>query len=760
MRLLRLDRRRGSKCISQEVPEDLLLSYLTDHGVLRNGASTSDGRTPTTPSIECRTPTTVGSGEGRTDQGIITPASTNSEPLRFLAFYKYSKVRLSSSWTEWYKPSALRRPADVPPGKYEKLSRLLHESLPSREDMEMIFKASRQHCALAYEVLTMPYTTLDQNGLRPPESLLDFPGPNVHPVLISRHMLQLAIFLQHIPPGLHEEITGLSESPRAIMERLVDLAISLVTSNDELLGSIEGLECVMIETMYQVNVGNLRRSWVASRRAMSIAQLMGLNRSENRAQFKVLDPKTEYHPQIMWFRVLFIDRQLCLMLGLPQGSLDRSIASDAQLANETPMGRLERIHCVLASRILERNESNPSSQDLAVTRTLDLELQRAARGLPSKWWLSPNLEAASTTPQALFWDTLRLFAQVLHYNLLNQLHLPYMLRASSSSSSSSSSSPTSSPAAAPDRQYEYSRLTCVNASREVLSRFITLRRVNRIAFSCRIIDFLALMAALTLLLAHLDSRRAAAAPAAENLLAHQYLSDRAMIEQAQENMRELNRVNADALSAQSADLLGRLLAIEGEAAEDGAAEDGWAGRVSVQEAGRGEVLGEREDGEGGVSVLIPYFGIIKIAREGVSKEIPKPHAPATVVGRSSTASTETLGAGFQMRHSGLPRPSGMSDAEVMAQVDVGYGNVETRSLLAQGVPDSYARSQGELPNVAPQQLQNGFSDPLLQQGEYPGLTAGGEDWAFQGVDMAFFDSLMRSTGNEGGEDAEWTTWQK
>jgi hypothetical protein len=45
----------------------------------------------------------------------------------------------------------------------------------------------------------------------------------------------------------------------------------------------------------------------------------------------------------------------------------------------------------------------------------------------------------------------------------------------------------------------------------------------------------------------------------------------------------------------------------------------------------------------------------------------------------------------------------------------------------------------------------------LQHGEDFGLAAGGEDWAFQGVDVAFVESLMRSAGNKGDEGAEWTT---
>ncbi|RFU30530.1 hypothetical protein B7463_g5825, partial [Scytalidium lignicola] len=722
--------RRGSQCVSQEFPKDVSLDSVVQVEALHTGSDGSiyDTRTPTTSSEDSRS----------ADHGIPTPLSMISEPSRSLAFYESSEHHTVENG---FLPASQ--------GKYERLSRFLHKSLPSREDTERICRASRHPSVLAHEIMTMPYTTLDQNSLATPETLLEIPKPNMHPVLISRHMLLLATFLQHLHPDLHKEIKGLSESPRAIMERLADLAASLVTTNDELLGSIEGLECIMIESVYQANIGNLRRSWVSGRRAMSIAQLMGLNRSDNQAQYKVLDPKTKYHPHHMWFRIVFLDRYLCLMLGVPQGSLDRSMASDAMLANDTPMGRLERIHCVIASRILERNESHPSSHDITLTRTLDVELQKAARSLPSKWWLAPNLDITSTDSQALFWNTRRMFAQIVHYNLLNQLHLPYMLCTLSA-----------------ERKYEYSRITCVNASREVLSRFITLRNFNTIAYSCRTVDFLALMAAMTLLLAHLNSHLAGA----ENLLAHQYHSDRAMIEQVQENMKELNRLNSDALSAQSADLLRRLLAIEVETADSFPPRPK---RVSVREAGTRTALPDQDD-DAAVSVHIPYFGIIKIAREGLSKEVSNPQATTTtnrpaqtqVMDRASTITSKSLHAGSQMRSSELAGPSGIPNIEAMTSVDASYGHVEAPSMMS----DTYARTQtqiGTLPipatgandvatHFAPQP-QNCLSDPLLQQGDYPGLAAGTEDWAFQGVDMAFFESLMRSTGNEENEGADWNT---
>lgn len=639
--------RRGSNCISQEIPEDEIQP------------------TPSTTTSSEEAPSSA------TDCGILTPVSKHDGPDQ-------SKFQYATD------ASASHR-------KHESLSRLLHDSLPSPKDTQRICEAIRHHnTVLAHEFLTMPYTTLVENGLKTPERLLDIPDPTLHPVLMARHMLQLATFLQHLHPNFHE-IHGLSESPRVMMERLADLAIRLVTTNDEFLGSVEGLECVMIETMYQANIGNIRRSWVSNRRAMGIAQLMGLNRPDNRAQYKVLDHRLEYHPQLMWLRIVILDRYLCLMLGLPQGCLDRSMASEATLASDTPMGRLERMHCVIASQILERNEQNPTnSHNLALTRSLDIDLQKAARSLPSKWWLAPNLDSASADSQTLFWDTRRLFAQVLHYNLLNQLHLPFMLLSSS----------------AGKREHEYSRIACANASREVLSRFITVRRFNRIAYSCRTIDFLALMAAMTLLLAHLENHGSEA----QNLLAHQYISDRAMIEQAQENMREVNRFNSDALSAQSADLLSRLLAIEVDAPPGGHA--CRTARVSVEETAT-----ETAPLDGGddavVSVHIPYFGVIKISRGGVSRE-------ASSV-QTSTVSYDTA----------PPAPSNQ------ARPEAGLGPI----------PNTVAN------NV---DVDHFVPIPVVQSDGYPGLAAGAEDWAFQGVDMAFFDSLIRSAGSEVLDDADWT----
>ncbi|KAL5358546.1 hypothetical protein BJX96DRAFT_183012 [Aspergillus floccosus] len=620
-------RRRGSPCISQEYPEDL--AYIP----MGIGSSQSDGTARAATPSERPDPS--------------NPLSSNTETSRY---NKFSEEYLT---TTRYGTSQF---------KHERLSRLLHGFLPSRKDIESLCRASSQSSILSHELLTTPYNTLYQNGLQTPDSLL-------------------ALFLQHLPPDLHNEIKSLAEPPRVIMERLAEVAIYHVTTNEELIGSVESLECIMLESLYQVNIGNLRRSWVAGRRAMSVAQLMGFHRSDSRTLYKALDPKTKYNPQLMWLRINILDRQLCLLLGLPQGCADHSMASEPLLTNDCPMGHLEHLHCVVMSRILA---------------PIDLELQKAAGSLPSKWWLIPKLNIASTDLQAMFWDTRRLVLQICHYNILNQLHLPYMLRPSSTES-----------------KYEYSRITCVNASREVLSRYISLRSFNRIAYSCRTVDFLALTAATALLLAHMDSHR----DGADNLLANQYLSDRGMIEQVQEHMSEINKLNADELSAQSVDLLKALLAIDMENGN---------GRVSVREAEnegmmRQDGMGlEEKEGEGVVRVHIPYFGIIRIARE-----LPTKQQAATT-------------------------------GNALPQVDQSASNTNnTASPLSFHVADSAAAQEFTAPFGHRQQQEEGqttFSDPGLSltlfpmvQGGYPELAAGGEDWVFQGVDMAFFESIMRNS---------------
>ncbi|RDW65976.1 hypothetical protein BP6252_09611 [Coleophoma cylindrospora] len=723
--------KRGSKCVSQEfnLPDELAsprkrlktpaqtkadsdhervmrVEALLDQLIKKdsNNETAAAGNGPATSS-----------NNGWNISGVPTPVSLDSGSLRCLHPLNSPDERRGDGTTQC-------------PNK--RLVRELYNSLPLRRDIEILCKARSPISILLNEKLTTPYAIINQNGLKSPETLLDMPGPNAHPVLITRYMLQLATFLQQFAPNSPEEVEDLSEPPRVMAKRVAEIAIGRLATNEELLGSLEGLECIMIESLYQLNAGNLRRSWVAMRRAMLIAQLMGLHRSSNEVQYKVLDPDTISNPQFMWYRILFFDRHFCLMLGLPQGSLDRSMGTDQMLSNDTPMGRLERMHCVLACRILELNESDSSRHHFALTQEIDEALRKAAKNLPPKWWLPP---AMVTNDSVAFFDTVgQLFNQLFHYNLLIQLHLPFMLRSSA------------------ENKYNYSKMTCVNVSREVLLRFLMCRSFYEGKFSCRPLDFFALMAAMTLLLAHLDSHRY---PQTENILAHQYLSDRAMVEQTQENMEEMSHQDTDGLTAKSAALLLRMLSILGEAADGNIH---CVERVSVSvKAPETEMEQGCEDSNDAVRFFVPYCGIINIARKGViSKEIPKSqHSGASHMQNEPTG------------------PRGASNTGLTSSTEPGQEYTKELPSMLQPRLANHGSTQPQLRSLSnpptgldiatPQfahQFPNTFSNDVLEQYEYPVLTAGVDDWAFQGVDTAFFNSVMRGVEYDSNGSAEWAPW--
>ncbi|RYC55431.1 hypothetical protein CHU98_g10774 [Xylaria longipes] len=579
-------RRRGSSCISQEFSEDELsegrISQPGDR-MANLEAVVQDLVRSVTTGCSTATPCDFTGNNLTRDNRELSRTNSQSPSPR-----TQSLLRLDSL--------VVHRP-----NKYIQLSRTLFEALPTPGDIELILRAgNRTSVHLVHHFQMSPEDNERVNVEDLKQKLLRRPGPDVHPVLIARYMLMFAKFMQYLPPRCFENLDELSLPPRALMRRLAETANSLAIDNEELLGTIEGLECVIIEGTFQANIGNIRRAWLAFRRALSIAQLMGIHRAVNPPSINCVDSSSAtVNFQIMWFRIVYVDRFLSLMLGLPPGSLDYGLASRAALAKETPLGQLSRIHCAVAAQILERNDGN--SSDHEVTKKIDEQLQKAANSLPGKWWLTPNL--AATDEQFVFRETLRVVEQIYHYNLLNQLYLPFLLQFRYDSANIGTRA-----------RHDYAKHTCINSSREALTRFNALRSSSGIALCCRSVDFLGLMAAITLLLAHLGSHLpdGSRKPAA-NIMIHQRLSDRAVIERTLEYMEDIGHWNTDILTQKSADWARQLLAAEADAA-NGQPYTIEHMSVSGDHISSGDYTSSGDE-EHTVLISIAYFGLIKITRQ-------------------------------------------------------------------------------------------------------------------------------------------------
>jgi hypothetical protein len=496
------------------------------------------------------------------------------------------------------------------------LSQTLRTSLPCPQDIQLLRNATARLPVLSNIHVTKSYHSLRRDGIHPTDGVLPEPPLSTSdPIRLAKYMLQLAIFLQEMPSVVYTEIACLTEPAAVILERCATTAIDLVTRQDDLLGSIESLESVVLESFYQCNSGRLRLSWMAVQRAIVLAQTMGLHLVRGHS---ASHPQNTLHPprasqtcvdlRHLWFRIIHYDLQLSRMLGLPPRLADvareksKSSRSSFDAATDTPESYLERVYSEVMILALAHRSSDPSPPDAQAIQALEQELQKAANVIPSHWWLPPNLTESSKSPVKLFWDMRRLVTQMLHHDLRSQLNVPCMLARGEGDKQRS----------------EMARMACVHSSREVLSRFILLQDFTQSVFSCRFANFLGLMAAITLVLAHLggSSRRSQdqtqdpISAQVDSLLAHQAPSDRAMMEQALEAMRSMNYSSGDALSEQSANVLHRLLDIQMKNNLYMAEGNAYVS-VQAQSANTAAANNTTEEGE---PMFIPYFGVMRIVR--------------------------------------------------------------------------------------------------------------------------------------------------
>ncbi|KAJ5287736.1 hypothetical protein N7478_003422 [Penicillium angulare] len=736
--------RRGIKCVSQEYPEEITSSLdrslqvsdrlirvenLVEKLLNRDSIEVSSGveedkhDTPTSPLLNSGT----------------SPKATSSESLEkpeTAGFEILSGNTESSS-------SRVVQNAPFRPDKHEKLSRTLHASLPSPEEIQIIVKACGNTSSLFYQMQIVPYNDLDKTMSL--ESMFATPNLNAHPVIIARHMLHVATALQHLHPDFTKNVGRLSEPPREMMRRLSAIATNIVTTNDDLVYCVEGIECMLVESWFHTNGGNIRKGLVTVRRAMTIAELMGFHQP-GRAQCKIVDQQTKSYPDFIWHRITALERYLCLTLGIPEATNDHSMTSQAALSNDTPMGRLDRIHSVVTSKILQRNQSLPASHDPALAQYLDEELQAASRYLPDKWWLVPNLATVADKPEALFWDMRRLLHHLFHYNLLIQLHLPYMLGS-----------------AAAGHRCGYSQIICVNSARDILSRFVMFHSFNRIAFSCRTVDFFGLMAAMTLLLVHTDGHQQkpsivnslewpqGTSEPMSNPFTHQRPSDRALIENMLDILDEVGRLETETMSTQISNILRRLMTIEAEAAKG----PPWSSEINKNSSPKND--------SDAVQMSIPHFGVINVTRRGIF--FKNPHQIQQVVTGDMESQFEVAKYGTQKQYGYGLSSSGRQG--IYSEAGGGIGRHQTKDKLQaktnpppQSQPSSLSHGHISTNNPSFQMGQANHTNPdsIPQQNQEFPLTAGEHMETGQDAELQFFDTLMRGIRVDENDSIDWLAW--
>ncbi|KAF1975164.1 hypothetical protein BU23DRAFT_597767 [Bimuria novae-zelandiae CBS 107.79] len=200
-------RSRNIKCISQEFEEDLLAAgpeAMTEPARKRTNASAARP-------VQRRGERTL----------KIAPVSWEALPL--------------------YGPSS--ETASVMLEPYQETYFALAEVWPATCDLSLAYSAAFKNSYMLRGPFFSPYSkSCYQNELSPQE-VLQLPPTGSHPVLFARKLLLLSDLFQQVPSETCEDAAHLHGMAMQILDRVA----ALVTTNDELISSVEGIECVALE---------------------------------------------------------------------------------------------------------------------------------------------------------------------------------------------------------------------------------------------------------------------------------------------------------------------------------------------------------------------------------------------------------------------------------------------------------------------------------------------------------------------------------
>lgn len=296
------------------------------------------------------------------------------------------------------------------------------------------------------------------------------------------------------------------------------------------------------------------------------------------------------------------------------------------------------------------------------------------------WWDIPAAVIRGRNNEAAI-QFERMMCQIWHFELGTLIHLPFML------------------SAAADQRYEYSRISCLNASRGLIRRWLFIRQLPDATMLSILIEFQAFTAAITILLGLLGITR----NTTDQVIKQQQVNDMHLVETVVETLERLQHFGTAVNVAKQSISVIRTLQ---------------------------NLIRNEDNSSGNLRLDIAYFGTIMVARSGAVQSLegerilganPRP-GPAsmgvlsTYIGGCSNPSTTT--SGLPQTSLSAPRSHGYQSMDFGGEFS-GLNGMEADNTILQ------------------------FTSSQFPNFEIPGVN-NMTDWQFQESDTIFFDSLLNT----------------
>ncbi|PWY68572.1 hypothetical protein BO94DRAFT_590693 [Aspergillus sclerotioniger CBS 115572] len=560
--------------------------------------------------------------------------------------------------------------AEVAPlsSKLEILRLQLAAMLPCQADVDCLFASSHGCWLIQQHMMPDSPDSVDHQLFNVSEV------SKQHPITITRLLLCIAICIQQLPFDMNLPTLQTTAPLRDVMSDIIDFIVQNVTSIDELTGSTESVECLALQGMYEVNAGNLRRSWRTFRRAITIAQLLGLHRvAVTPSQERQNSIKTKQHH--LWYQIARGERYLSTLLGLPSSTGSAVFPCDDDASWLSLEDRYHKHLYHISGLILARNQGD-GTHSFSTTQQISEKLDALAEQMPPSWWEIPTKIPTNRTKEASA-QFERIMCQIWHFELATLVHLPFMFRA------------------ATDRRYEYSHISCLDASRNLIQRWIFIRESHNMLLFSNLLEFQAFTAATTLLLGLL------AAPKSTNQgILQERCEDSQLIETVVANFERRKQHGIGmSVGTQSISVI-----------------------RTLQQFLHGRNSSDR------LCVEIPFFGVIKIVRGAV-----QPLEGERLLGANVCQSASFLGpaqstAFSSMRTERISTSMTYPRNQTPRKTDENEDNAFNNSMGIENTIFHFSGGHFQLP---------GALSPIPE-----GLDP--SEWTFNESDMIFFDSLINT----------------
>ncbi|MCJ1341442.1 hypothetical protein MMC09_006738 [Bachmanniomyces sp. S44760] len=444
--------------------------------------------------------------------------------------------------------------------KNSQVREVLLSKLPSANDLEAVLLLTGRWWSswrrLFPEIDAPPHQSLAQ--------FVSWGFQQESPVTVALALQCLAISIKLIRPGIDDRMLNLPLPPKELMEYYLGLVERHLISDNDYASSLEGIEVVVMQGKAYVDMGQPRKAWLLFRQAISYCQLQGLHR--HRPGIGTKTRMSLERRESAWRSLYQLDRYMSLLLGLPYAIADDHYDLGSSDPDVNPTEIYQRKLSVIAGQVIDRNQAG-STPSLAVTMEIERRLDALAKSMPSQWWDVASAQASGTIDMEEFYT--RFMAQFWHQQIRAFLHLPFMLQSIA------------------DQQFEYNRVACFEASRELIQKYHALRMDDGSAFNmCRVIDQGGLTAAVLLLLGLLGYGKMSSAhnPEQEEL-------DWKLVEITKNVFRRASAEQGGEHAFQALQLLDTLSAArQQEHSPEGSTKPKFAGKM-----------------------IVPYFGTITIA---------------------------------------------------------------------------------------------------------------------------------------------------